>query len=176
MKNAAHWRLKHARTRYARQETMRIMSNNPGVILAVTFAFASFPATRIMAADWPCFRGPNHDGISTETIAWPRNGPRQVWKINVGIGHSALAVVGDRAYTMGNANETDTVFSIDVATGKIIWKHSYPCNEKVGIKDYDGPFATPTVTDGVVYTISRKGDVFALDAKTGKVIWFRNIV
>jgi outer membrane protein assembly factor BamB len=155
---------------------MRIMSNNPVVILAVTFAFGSFPATRIMGADWPCFRGPNHDGISTETIAWPRNGPRQVWKINVGIGHSALAVVGDRAYTMGNANETDTVFSIDAATGKIIWKHSYPCNEKVGIKDYDGPFATPTVTDGVVYTISRKGDVFALDAKTGKVIWFRNIV
>ena len=50
------------------------------------------------------------------------------------------------------------------------------CNEKVGIKDYDGPFATPTVANGVVYTLSRKGDVFALNARDGKVIWARNIV
>src|SRR5262252_5277648 len=114
-------------------------------IAAVLFAaLAALPLS-----DWPCFRGANHDGISTEAIAWPKRGPREVWKINVGIGHSALSVVGDRAYTMGNANETDTIFSIDVATGRIIWKHSYPCNEKVGIKDYDGPFATPAVAGGV---------------------------
>ena len=125
---------------------------------------------------WPSFRGPTHDGKSAEAITWPKDGPKQLWKINVGIGHSAVSVVGDRAYTMGNANDTDTVFSIDVATGKVVWTHSYPCNEKVGIKDYDGPFATPTVANGVVYTLSRKGDVFALNAKDGKVIWARNIV
>ena len=133
-------------------------------------------STSMLAADWPSFRGPTHDGKSTETIAWPKDGPRELWKLNVGIGHSAVSIVGDRAYTMGNSNDTDTVFSIDVATGKIVWTHSYPCNEKVGIKDYDGPFATPTVANGVVYTLSRKGDVFALNAKDGKVIWARNIV
>ena len=141
-----------------------------------TGIFAAFSASSILGADWPGFRGPNHDGISKEEVSWPKSGPKTLWKINVGIGHSALSVVGDRAYTVGNENETDTVFAIDVATGKIVWKYSYPCNEKVGIKDYDGPFATPTVAAGVVYTISRKGDVFALDAKTGKVIWSRNIV
>src|SRR6188768_3438647 len=82
---------------------------------------------RMLAADWPAFRGPTHDGTSTERIAWPKNGPREKWKINVGIGHSAVSVVGNRAYTMGNANETDTVFSIDVETGKVVWTHSYPC-------------------------------------------------
>jgi outer membrane protein assembly factor BamB len=131
---------------------------------------------RVIGADWPAFRGPHHDGKSAEAITWPKDGPRQVWKINVGIGHSAVSVVGDRAYTMGNTDGVDTVFSIDVATGKIVWTHAYPCNEKVGIKDYDGPFATPTVANGVVYTLSRKGDVFALDARNGKVIWSRNII
>ena len=77
-------------------------------------------------ADWPSFRGPTHDGKSAEAITWPKDGPKQIWKINVGIGHSAVSVVGDRAYTMGNTNDTDTVFSIDVATGKVIWTHSYP--------------------------------------------------
>lgn len=146
------------------------------IAVALTAVFAFSSPTKMLAADWPCFRGPNHNGISAEAISWPKDGPKEVWKANVGIGHSAVSVVGDRAYTMGNANDTDTIFSLDAATGKVVWKHSYPCNEKVGIKDYDGPFATPTVANGVVYTLSRKGDVFALDAKDGKVIWARNIV
>ena len=146
------------------------------VAIVLTSICALSASAGMMGADWPSFRGPTHDGISDEAIAWPSGGPRQVWKINVGIGHSAVSVVGNRAYTMGNANDTDTVFSIDVETGKILWTHSYPCSEKVGIKDYDGPFATPTVANGVVYTVSRKGDVFALDAKDGKVIWQRDIV
>ena len=150
------------------------MKHNLAVILTGVAALTA--STALKGADWPSFRGPTHDGISTEPIAWPSGGPRQVWKINVGIGHSAVSVAGDRAYTMGNANDTDTVFAIDVATGKIVWTHSYPCSEKVGIKDYDGPFATPAVARGVVYTVSRKGDVFALNAKDGTVIWERNIV
>ena len=153
---------------------MSTMKHTLAVALTSMLVFGS--SAQMMGADWPSFRGPNHDGISAEAITWPKDGPKQLWKINVGIGHSAVSVVGDRAYTMGNANDTDTVFSIDVATGKVIWTHSYPCNEKVGIKEYDGPFATPTVANGVVYTLSRKGDVFALDARDGKVIWGRNIV
>ena len=146
------------------------------IALVLTCVLALGASTTSMGADWPSFRGPTHDGKSAEAVAWPKDGPRQVWKINVGIGHSAVTVVGNRAYTMGNTNDTDTVFSLDVATGKVVWTHSYPCNEKVGIKDYDGPFSTPTVARGVVYTLSRKGDVFALNAKDGKVIWARNIV
>src|SRR4051794_30890966 len=92
----------------------------------------------LVAADWPSFRGPSHDGKSAESIAWPKDGPKALWKINVGIGHSALSIVGDRAYTMGNTDDIDTVFSIDIASGRIVWKYSYPCNEKVGIKNYDG--------------------------------------
>src|SRR5262245_15188623 len=88
-------------SRVVEGRAMKTTRNNAAAILVVLFAFS---ATRTMAADWPCFRGPNHDGISTEPIAWPKAGPRQVWKINVGIGHSQLAVVGDRAYTMGNAD------------------------------------------------------------------------
>jgi outer membrane protein assembly factor BamB len=145
-------------------------------VAILTSALAVGSSATMQGSDWPSFRGPTHDGTSVETISWPKAGPRPLWQINVGIGHSAVSVVGDRAYTMGNTNDTDTVFAIDVATGKTIWKHSYPCSEKVGIKDYDGPFATPTVANGVVYTLSRKGDVFALDARTGKVIWSRDIV
>jgi outer membrane protein assembly factor BamB len=153
---------------------MTPMKHTLGVVLTGVLVFGA--SVGMVSADWPSFRGVRHDGISTEAITWPKNGPVELWKLNVGIGHSAVSVVGNRAYTMGNTADTDTVFAIDVDTGKIIWKHSYPCNEKVGIKNYDGPFATPTVANGVVYTLSRKGDVFALDARDGRVIWERNIV
>jgi outer membrane protein assembly factor BamB len=153
------------------------MTNKMFTAVAIlTSLLAAGSSATMQRSDWPSFRGPTHDGKSVEAISWPKAGPRPLWRINVGIGHSAVSVVGDRAYTMGNTNDTDTVFAIDVATGRIVWKHSYPCAEKVGIKDYDGPFATPTVANGVVYTLSRKGDVFALDARTGKVIWSRDIV
>jgi outer membrane protein assembly factor BamB len=153
---------------------MATKTSSAAVSLAIVAALGT--ATTLVAADWPSFRGPAHDGKSAETVTWPKDGPRQLWKINVGIGHSAISVVGDRAYTMGNTDDIDTIFGIDIATGRIVWKHSYLCNEKVGIKNYDGPFATPTVANGVVYTLSRKGDVFALDARDGRVIWAHNIM
>src|SRR5215207_156257 len=112
---------------------MTTYKNSVAIVLAGVIAFGSPSANRIMGADWPCFRGPNYNGISTEAVSWPKGGPKQLWKINVGIGHSAVSVVGNRAYTMGNANDIDTVFALDVATGKTLWQHSYPCNEKVGI-------------------------------------------
>src|SRR5215475_14244039 len=108
---------------------MTTIKNRVAVVLAGVFAFGSFSAIKITGADWPCFRGPNHNGISTEVINWPKGGPKKVWKINVGIRHSAVSVGGYRAYTMGNRKATDTVFSLDVARRKIVWKQSYPCNE-----------------------------------------------
>ena len=47
------------------------------------------------ADDWTGWRGLNRDGISMETD-WDPNalsgGPRILWKINVGLGYSSVAV------------------------------------------------------------------------------------
>ena len=96
-----------------------LLRRSPLALVMVTALVLGSSTTTMIGADWPSFRGPAHDGKSAETIVWPKAGPNQLWKINVGIGHSALSVVGDRAYTMGNANETDTVFSLDIASGKV---------------------------------------------------------
>ena len=37
--------------------------------------------------DWPQWRGPDRNGISVETgwkTAWPKEGPKQLWKVSVG--------------------------------------------------------------------------------------------
>ncbi len=81
------------------------------------------------AMEWPQWRGANRDGISTEKISpanWGKDGPKQLWKKQVGTGASSVAVKGGRLYTMGNNGNMDVVFCLDAATGAEIWKHTYP--------------------------------------------------
>ena len=134
-------------------------------------------ATAVPAEDWPQWRGPDRNGISKETNwqhEWPADGPPVLWKTDVGTGFASFSVAQGRVYTTGFADEKDTVFCFDAATGKEIWKHSYP--SELGDKYYEGgTSATPTVTAGKVYQLSRWGDAMCLDAATGKVVWSKNL-
>ena len=133
--------------------------------------------TAVWAGDWPQWRGPNRDGISTESnwsATWPATGPKQLWKLNVGLGCSAVSVSHGRAYTQGNQSETDTVYCLDATTGKSVWQYSYAC--PLAPKYWDGgTLATPTVDGDRVYTVSKVGHLFCLQAETGKVLWQKQL-
>ena len=88
----------------------------------------------------------------------------------MGKGFSSFAVAAGRVYTMGNADGTDTVFCFDTDTGKILWKHSYPCS-LVPLSYEGGPSATPAIDGDRVYTLSKSGPLFCFDAGTGTVRW-----
>ena len=144
--------------------------------MKLTFALALLAFGTTLAADWPHWRGPNRDGISAET-GWstPKSAsPKVVWKAAVGTGFASFAVADGRVYTTGNADNKDTVFCFDAATGKEVWEHSYDAD--LGDKYFEGgTTATPTVAEGKVYQLSRWGDVFCFDAATGKVLWSKNV-
>jgi outer membrane protein assembly factor BamB len=130
-----------------------------------------------LALDWPRWRGPEMNGISKEknwTTVWPKEGPKQLWKANVGIGFSSVSVSEGSLFTMGNNNDRDTVYCFDAATGKELWKHTYA--EPLDPRYYEGGTScTPTVDGQTVYTLSRKGKVFAFAADSGKIRWQREI-
>lgn len=138
------------------------------------------PILPLSAADWPNWRGPSYDGISTETIPADLPGELPVrWTAKVGIGFSTVSVAGDKVVTMGNRTlsdkETDTVWCLSARTGRVLWQHSYPC--ALDPLYYEGgPGAAPTIHDGSVYTLSKKGHVFRLDLDDGDVIWTRDLV
>jgi outer membrane protein assembly factor BamB len=145
-----------------------------GLLVGGLAAPAAAGEAAASSTDWPRWRGPSNDGISTETgwkTEWPKDGPKVLWKISVGQGFSSVAVVGGRVYTMGNAKDTDTVWCLDAATGKEIWTHRYAC-PKGG---HPGSRMTPTVDGDRVFTLSREGQLFALAAADGKVLWSKDI-
>lgn len=129
-----------------------------------------------MAADWLNWRGPNLDGVSAESI--PEDLPEQlpvVWTRNVGIGFCTVSVVGNRVLTMGNKDDQDTIWCLDATSGEALWKHTYDC-ELDPLYYEGGPGGTPTIHEGSVYTLSKKGHAFRLDLETGEVLWDRNLV
>ena len=145
--------------------------------IASCLAALALSVVAVTAADWPNYRGPNHDGISKETgwtTAWPADGPKVLWKAKVGLGFSAIVVAKGRAYTQGNTSDVDTIFCFDATTGTSIWKHSYAA--PLDAKYYEGgTSATPTVEGDQVYTVSKRGILHCLSAADGKVIWTKNL-
>ena len=131
--------------------------------------------------DWPQFHGPAHNNTTSETgwrKDWLHESPAVSWKARVGAGMASFAVVGDRVFTAGNDGENrDTIFCFNLATGKIIWRHDYPCKSAAHEMSIvpGGPCATPCVSGGRVVTISREGDVLCLESATGALIWQKNM-
>jgi outer membrane protein assembly factor BamB len=148
-------------------------SRNRLLVLLALFLCAS---PTLQASDWPQWRGPKRDGISTESgwlAQWPKEGPKQVWKTNVGTGCASVVVAGGRVYAIGNKSDTDTVSCLDTATGKEVWHFSYPAPLDPNMYE-GGPNTTPTVDGSFVYTVGRKGQLFCLSAEKGEVVWSKD--
>ena len=130
----------------------------------------------VQGADWSNWRGPKYDGISTEKL--PSDLPKSLpvsWTTEVGTGFCTVSVQGDRVVTMGNIKEKDIIWCLSAANGRVLWKHTYDC--PLDPLYYEGgPGSTPTIFNGAVYSLSKKGHVFCLNLQTGKVIWKRDLV
>lgn len=152
-------------------------SKKIGLVVSLVAVAVLVNSVGAFGADWPNWRGPDHNGISKETGWDPatlKDGAKILWKASVGTGFSAVSVAKGKAYTMGNIDATDYVYCFDALTGKEIWTHKY--SEKLRPKLYEGgPNATVTVDGGKVYTISKSGKIFCLNADTGKEIWKKSL-
>jgi len=139
------------------------------VVMWVAVGSAGFLAN---GADWPCWRGPDRDGICRETgllKKWPEGGPRKLWSVKgIGQGYGTVAVVNGVIYVTGEVGGMGRVTAIST-DGKKLRTYSY--GREVAKGGYHGSRNTPTWDDGRLYVMSSYGVVNCWDAASGKKMW-----
>ena len=123
-------------------------------------------------------RGPRRDGAYTEVAvrtSWPAGGLKPQWKQPIGGGYASFAIARGRAFTIEQRRDQEVVAAYDVVTGRELWTQKYDAAFRE-VMGGDGPRATPTWSDGLVYSLGALGELRCLDEKTGAVIWRVNIL
>ena len=145
-------------------------------VLLSAMAWAVVASVSI-AGDWPGFLGPDRNGISTETgllDTFPATGPKVNWRVAGGVGMSGLSVADGRVVTMVESGSRQQVWSLDLSSGKVLWKADVSRSYRNGMGN--GPRATPTIAGDTVVAFTGEGVLVALDARTGAIRWTRNVV
>jgi len=140
------------------------------------------------AADWSQWMGRDRNGIVAEPSGapggWP---PVRLWERNVGKGCTSAVFAGGRMYVMGwqgrGSTGTDTLYCLEAATGKELWRQSYRCRYQGRLRTgdtgaYGGPSSTPTLDPQTrwLYTLSTDGDLRCWDTSAGgKPVWAVNL-
>jgi hypothetical protein len=142
--------------------------------------------TLMRAADWPNYRGPTHDGVSTERINknWTGSVTNPVWMVHLTNGVTSFSVSGGRAFTQvarnTNGGNREVCLALSTTNGTVLWSvivdetASYP-NGGVGVTD-DGPRSTPVVYAGSVYLLTSYLKLLRLNAASGAITWSNNLV
>jgi outer membrane protein assembly factor BamB len=155
---------------------------------AVTCAALALFGSLAPAEDWPQFRGPGGAGTSAETVTWPANGTKRIWKVSTPGGFSSFAAAGGKVFTVVARNVQGApvamCVALDAATGQELW--TAPTGVAIfqpggdrgapGNDGGDGPRSTPAVNGDRVYVYSQDMVLHCLDAASGKPIWKRDIL
>ncbi|HEY0552470.1 MAG TPA: PQQ-binding-like beta-propeller repeat protein, partial [Verrucomicrobiae bacterium] len=136
------------------------------------------------AADWPQFRGANHDGISIDRLnkQWTGSVTNPAWRVLVTNCLGSLAISDGRVFTQTvqktNGLEMDWCVALNATNGTELWRReleeSYYPDGGVGYDD--GPRTTPAADGDSVFVLSSYMKLFRLNRTNGAVIWVRNLV
>ena len=143
------------------------------VAWAVAVALAATVVTQA-ANDWPQYLGPSRNGVYAGPAladAWGANGPKAVWRKQVGQGFAGPAVVGNRVILFHRVGNEEVLESLDAATGDSVWRYAYPTRYRDDFGFDEGPRAVPVVADGVIYTFGAEGQLHAVDLAKGTRLW-----
>jgi outer membrane protein assembly factor BamB len=132
-------------------------------------------ACSALGADWPQWLGPQRNASTTEIIKPWKGAPTVHWRIPVGDGNGGPVVSDGRVYLLTKVKDknAEEVTALDAATGKELWRQSYPRAEFASLYG-NGPRSTPTVVDGKVYTMGITGLLTCFNAADGKILWQAN--
>lgn len=145
----------------------------------VTFHRSPQPlAAGAVTSDWPCFLGPTHDAVSSETRLlkkWPAGGPALVWELQKGNGYASPSVQGERLVFPHRVGDELLVDCLHAETGRQFWQFRIQTTYEDRYGYSNGPRSSPVIHDGRVYIYDVEGRLFCLQLQTGKLLWQRRL-
>jgi len=137
--------------------------------------FSRFTETEAKGTEnWTRFRGDDFDNISKSEVSlidkFPVDGPKVLWKTELGEGHSGAAIYNGLAYIIDydESRRADMLRCYDLVNGEEIWQRGY----RVSVKRNHGMSRTvPAINENYILTIGPKGHAMCLDRETGDLRW-----
>jgi outer membrane protein assembly factor BamB len=133
-------------------------------------------ASLAVADDWPQWRGPNRDGVWSETGVVERFETGELptkWRVQISSGYNGPTVADGRVFVMDRVtqpSQQERVHCFNAQTGEKLWSYAYECTyEQVQYKA--GPRASVTISGGRAYSLGTMGHLHCLDVKSGKIMW-----
>ncbi len=137
------------------------------------------------AGDWPHYRGPTHDGVSTDRIItnWSGSVTNPVWLVPVTNSFSSFAIRGGLAYSQVNrflnGTNREVCVALSITNGTELWSRDlddayYPIDTGVG--NNDGPRTTPSVDGDSIFVLTSYLKLYRLNATTGDIIWQKDLL
>jgi outer membrane protein assembly factor BamB len=129
-----------------------------------------------LGAQWPQWRGPNRDGVVPPGLVpaqWPAQ-PTVKWKQPIGEGYSSPVVSGGRVFVHSRAGAAEVVSAFDLGTGKPVWTARYDvafAKSQYAREMSAGPFSTPLVANGRLFTLGVTAVLSSFDAASGELKW-----
>jgi outer membrane protein assembly factor BamB len=150
------------------------MKSKIAVFLLATFLWMI--PVQAGAQDWNQWRGANRNGLVSSFSA-PVNWPKtltQKWKTPIGGSYSSPVVWQNRVYVHTRQGEQEVVSCIDLKTGKLLWNQGYAApfaKNQYARQMGKGPYSTPLLHAGKLYTLGVTAILSCFDAKTGALKW-----
>jgi outer membrane protein assembly factor BamB len=148
------------------------------LLLSIVFLSGQAAPAAEPGETWPQWRGPNRDGF-TEGPAWPDSLAEDrltlKWRVELGPGYPGPIVTKDRVFVAETENEkTEIVRALDRATGKELWRASWPGAMSVPFmakRNGDWIRSTPAYDGESLYVAGMRDVLVCLDAKSGEERW-----
>lgn len=147
-------------------------------VLCAILVVTVFSEPWATGADWPGFRGPNVDGVSTESNVFPKDGAISLeiaWKRTIGSGYSGVAIADGFVVTFFSDGTSDVVVAFDELSGDERWRFEIDKTYAGHDGSHSGPIATPLIAGGRVFGLAPRGRLFGLDLNSGSLIWSTNL-
>lgn len=130
---------------------------------------------------WRQWAGPSRNFVAPASKLaerWAESGPKELWRRELGGGHSSILFDAGVLYTMYRSGEHDVVAAISAETGETVWETRYeaPMKPDMDLTFGPGPHATPLIAGDRIFTVNATVVVHALDKKTGAVLWKRDLM